>query len=72
MKDNRLGCLTGTGFLAAFITLFVIVGAAFVSGGHMFSSGDLNDQMVKQSVGLIPMRKFPNARLVTPPPGNRT
>jgi hypothetical protein len=45
MKDNRLGCLTGTGFLAALITLFVIVGAAFASGGHMFSSGDLNDQV---------------------------
>ncbi len=42
--NNRLGCLTGTGLLAALITTFVLVGVAFASGGHMFSSGGLNAQ----------------------------
>jgi Zn finger protein HypA/HybF involved in hydrogenase expression len=44
MKNNRLGCLTGAGILSAFATLFVLAGVAFASGGHMFSSGDLNSQ----------------------------
>ncbi|NWF62980.1 MAG: cytochrome c3 family protein [Chloroflexi bacterium] len=43
-NTNRLGCLTGTGFVAALITFFVLVGVAFASGGQMFSSGALNDQ----------------------------
>lgn len=41
---NRLGCLTGTGFIAALITLFVLVGMALASGSQMFSSGALNAQ----------------------------
>ncbi|MCQ3939197.1 MAG: hypothetical protein DPW18_19440 [Chloroflexi bacterium] len=41
---NRLGCLTGTGFFAAFVTAVVLAGVAFASGGQMFSSGALNDQ----------------------------
>lgn len=43
-NTNRLGCLTSTGLLAGFITLFVLAGAAFASGGQMFSSGALNDE----------------------------
>ena len=43
-NTNRLGCLTGSGFVAAFITLFVLVGVAFASGSQMFSSGALNAQ----------------------------
>ena len=43
-NTNRLGCLTGTGFIAALITLFVLVGVAFASGSQMFSSGVLNAQ----------------------------
>ncbi len=43
-NTNRLGCLTGTGIVAALITFFVLVGVAFASGGQMFSSGALNDQ----------------------------
>lgn len=43
-NTNRLGCFTGTGFVAALITFFVLVGVAFASGGQMFSSGALNDQ----------------------------
>lgn len=42
--NNRLGCLTSTGLIAALITLVALVGVAFASGGHMFSSGDLNAQ----------------------------
>lgn len=45
MKNpNRLGCLTGTGIIAALITVFVIVGVAYASGSQMFSSGALNAQ----------------------------
>ena len=44
MRSNRLGCLTGTGLFAAFLTMFVLVGVAFSSGNHMFSAGDLNAQ----------------------------
>ena len=43
-NTNRLGCLTGSGLVAAFITLFVLVGVAFASGSQMFSSGALNAQ----------------------------
>ncbi|MBN8582748.1 MAG: hypothetical protein J0L96_18940 [Anaerolineae bacterium] len=43
-NNNRLGCLTGTGFFAALITFFVLVGVAFASGSQMFSSGALNAQ----------------------------
>lgn len=42
--SNRLGCLTGTGFVAAFITIALMVGFAFARGGHMFSPGQLNAQ----------------------------
>jgi len=42
MKNNRLGCFTGSGIAALFITLFLLVGVAFASGGQMFSAGGLN------------------------------
>lgn len=41
---HRLGCLTTTGFIASFITIFLLVGVAFASGSQMFSSGALNAQ----------------------------
>lgn len=41
---NRIGCLTTTGFIASFITIFILVGVAFASGSQMFSSGALNAQ----------------------------
>lgn len=44
MRNNRLGCLTGTGIFSAVLTLFILVGVAFASGGQMFNAGDLNDQ----------------------------
>ncbi|HNO95030.1 MAG TPA: hypothetical protein PKJ84_12725, partial [Anaerolineales bacterium] len=43
-NTNRLGCLTGTGLIAALVTLFLLVGVAFASGSKMFSSGALNAQ----------------------------
>lgn len=44
MKTNRLGCLTGTGILAALITALVIAGYAFARGGSMYSPGRLSAQ----------------------------
>ncbi|HNK62914.1 MAG TPA: cytochrome c3 family protein [Anaerolineales bacterium] len=41
-NTGRFGCLTGMGAIAALITLFVLVGVAFASGGSMFSAGALN------------------------------
>ncbi|MBK8780431.1 MAG: hypothetical protein IPO22_01190 [Anaerolineales bacterium] len=43
-SNNRLGCLTGTGLVAALITMIALAGFTLASGGHMFSSGDLNAQ----------------------------
>ncbi len=39
---NRLGCLTGTGILAALLTALVIAGYAFASGGLMYNPGPLS------------------------------
>ena len=44
MRSNRLGCLSGTGFLAALITALVIAGYAYASGGWMYNPGPLNAQ----------------------------
>ena len=43
MQTNRLGCLTGTGIVAALIAAVAIAGLAFASGGQMFSPGGLNN-----------------------------
>ena len=42
MRSNRLGCLSGTGIVAALVTAFVIVGMVYARGGVMFSPGPLN------------------------------
>ena len=42
MRAGRLGCLTGTGLIATFITLVALTGVAVASGGSMFSPGQLN------------------------------
>ena len=42
MHRNRLGCLSGTGIIAALIAVLSIAGYGFVSGGVMFSPGPLN------------------------------
>jgi len=44
MYRNRLGCLTGTGLVAALITILSIVGVALASGSEMFTAGALNAQ----------------------------
>lgn len=51
-NTNRLGCLTTTGFIASFISIFILVGVAFASGSQMFSSGALNAQP-GESVGGV-------------------
>ncbi len=42
MRRTRLGCLSGTGLIAALITLLAIAGYGFASGSVMFSPGALN------------------------------
>jgi hypothetical protein len=44
MRSNRLGCLTGTGILAALVTVLVIAGYAYARGGLLFNPGPLNAQ----------------------------
>jgi Class III cytochrome C family len=44
MQNKRLGCLTGTGILAALITAFAIAGFAYARGGLMYNPGPLNAQ----------------------------
>lgn len=62
MQNNRLGCLTSTGLLAALITLFVLVGVGFASGGHMFSSGDLNTQTGELIGGVNSHAQIPKCK----------
>ncbi len=62
MKSNRLGCLTGAGFLSALITLFALAGVAFASGGHMFSSGDLNAQSGETIGGVNSHAQIPECK----------
>ncbi len=42
MKNNKLGCFTGSGIFAILITMFLLVGIALASGSQMFSAGSLN------------------------------
>jgi len=42
VRGSRLGCLSVYGLLAALIAAFAIAGAAFTSGGSIFSPGALN------------------------------
>jgi hypothetical protein len=44
MKNNRLGCLTGSGFLAGGLTLLIIIVVSLTQGGVLFSPGALNAQ----------------------------
>ncbi len=44
MYKSRLGCLTATGIIAAFITVIIIAGVAFLQGGVLYSPGPLNAQ----------------------------
>ena len=44
MRTNRLGCLSGTGLLAALITAIAIAGYAYARGGLMYNPGPLSAQ----------------------------
>ena len=44
MRSNRLGCLSGTGIVAALLTALVIAGYAYARGGLLFNPGPLNSQ----------------------------
>lgn len=52
MRSNRLGCLSGTGILAALITALVIAGYAYARGGLMFNPGPLSTQGVRTLGGV--------------------
>jgi hypothetical protein len=43
-NTNRLGCLSGTGIIAAIITSLVIVGYVYAKGGLLYNPGPLNAQ----------------------------
>ena len=43
-NSNRLGCLTGTGLIAAIITSLVIAGYVYAKGGLLYNPGPLNAQ----------------------------
>ena len=42
MRSNRLGCLTGTGLIAALLTALLIAGFAYARGGSMYNPGPLS------------------------------
>src|SRR5688572_26230236 len=44
MRNNRLGCLSGTGIFAALITVLVIAGYAYAREGLLYNPGPLNAQ----------------------------
>ena len=52
MRNSRLGCLTGTGLIAALITAFVIAGYAYARGGLIYNPGPLNAQSGKMLGGV--------------------
>jgi hypothetical protein len=52
MRSNRLGCLSGTGILAALVTALVIAGYAYARGGLMYNPGALSTQGVRTLGGV--------------------
>jgi hypothetical protein len=42
MNNQRLGCLTPMGLIAALVTALVVAGFGFAQGGALFSPGELN------------------------------
>jgi hypothetical protein len=42
--NNRLGCLTGSGIIAALLTTLIVTGITLVQGGVLFNPGPLNAQ----------------------------
>jgi hypothetical protein len=53
MSRTRLGCLTGTGLLAALITILSIAGFGFAGGGSLFSPGALNARQTGAVLGNV-------------------
>ena len=53
MQNNRLGCLTSTGIVAALLTIAVIVGFVLFNGNQMFSPGPLNAQAGEETLGGV-------------------
>jgi hypothetical protein len=53
MQKKRLGCLTGTGIVAALITILAITGFTFVQGGSLFSPGALNAHQTGAVLGNV-------------------
>jgi|WetSurMetagenome_2_1015567.scaffolds.fasta_scaffold03208_5 hypothetical protein len=52
MKRNRLGCLTGTGLIAALLTALLIAGFAYARGGSIYSPGPLSAQSGEMRGGV--------------------
>lgn len=52
MPNRRLGCLTGPGVVAAFITALIIAGYAYLRGGLLYSPGQLSTQGVRLLGGV--------------------
>ena len=44
MNNNRLGCFTTSGILAAILTALIVLGLGLVKGGTLFNPGALNAQ----------------------------
>src|SRR5512134_2225474 len=51
-RNHRLGCLTGTGLIAALVTALVIAGYAYARGGLMYNPGPLNAQSGRMLGGV--------------------
>ncbi|MBE0698947.1 MAG: hypothetical protein IH586_18675, partial [Anaerolineaceae bacterium] len=52
MRTQRLGCLTPLGLITSLLTLLIIFGAAWFTGGAMFSPGGLSTSG-KQVIGGV-------------------
>jgi len=53
MRPTRIGCLSGTGIIAALLTLLIITGVGLARGGVLFSPGDLNAAQKDQALGGV-------------------
>ncbi|WP_423226370.1 cytochrome c3 family protein [Candidatus Amarolinea aalborgensis] len=53
MKSNRLGCWSGTGIIAAALTVLLIGGISLAQGGVLFSPGRLNAQKATEPLGRV-------------------
>ena len=51
-NNNRLGCLTATGIMAALVTALVIAGYVYAKGGVLYNPGPLNAQSGEMLGGI--------------------